>query len=84
MRNFLLVHDRAVKLIRQITTTPPKNGIPIFGYQHWSVMDNFDWTEGYAPHIGFIHVDHTTQKRTIKDSEYHYAKIIRTNGEGSL
>lgn len=55
--------------------------IPVLGYQHWSIMDNFEWTEGYAPRFGLIHVDYTTQKRTIKDSGYHYAEIIRTNGE---
>ena len=55
-------------------------GIPVLGYQHWSVMDNFEWCEGYAPRFGLIHVDYTTQKRTLKDSAYTYAEIIRTNG----
>jgi len=56
-------------------------GIPVLGYQHWSVMDNFEWCEGYAPRFGLIHVDYETQKRTIKDSGRHYAEIIRANGE---
>lgn len=56
-------------------------GIPVVGYQHWSIMDNFEWCEGYGPRFGLIHVDYKTQKRTIKDSGYHYAEIIRTNGE---
>lgn len=56
-------------------------GIPVLGYQHWSVMDNFEWCEGYAPRFGLIHVDYKTQKRTIKDSGYHYAEIIKSNGE---
>ena len=55
-------------------------GIPVLGYQHWSIMDNFEWAEGYDPRFGLIHVDYETQKRTIKDSGYHYAEIIRTNG----
>ena len=55
-------------------------GIPVLGYQHWSIMDNFEWAEGYGPRFGLIHVDYETQKRTIKDSGYHYAEIIRTNG----
>ncbi len=55
-------------------------GIPVLGYQHWSIMDNFEWAEGYGPRFGLIHVDYETQKRTIKDSAYHYAEIIRTNG----
>lgn len=56
-------------------------GIPVLGYQHWSIMDNFEWAEGYGPRFGLVHVDYTTQKRTIKDSGYHYAEIIRSNGE---
>lgn len=56
-------------------------GIPVLGYQHWSIMDNFEWCEGYGPRFGLIHVDYTTQKRTLKDSALHYAEIIRTNGE---
>ena len=55
-------------------------GIPVLGYQHWSVMDNLEWCEGYGPRFGLIHVDYPTQKRTIKDSGRHYAEIIRTNG----
>lgn len=56
-------------------------GIPVLGYQHWSIMDNFEWCEGYGPRFGLIHVDYKTQKRTVKDSGRHYADIIRTNGE---
>jgi beta-glucosidase len=56
-------------------------GIPVLGYQHWSIMDNFEWCSGYGPRFGLIHVDYTTQKRTIKDSARYYAEIIRTNGE---
>ena len=56
-------------------------GIPVLGYQHWSIMDNFEWCEGYTPRFGLIHIDYKTQKRTLKDSTLHYAEIIRTNGE---
>jgi len=55
-------------------------GIPVIGYQHWSIMDNFEWCEGYGPRFGLIHVDYETQKRTIKDSAWYYAEIIKTNG----
>ena len=59
-----------------------EEGIPVLGYQHWSVMDNFEWCEGYGPRFGLIHVDYETRKRTLKDSAYEYARIIRGNGEG--
>jgi len=55
-------------------------GIPVLGYQHWSIMDNFEWCEGYGPRFGLIHVDYEAQKRTIKDSARYYAEIIKTNG----
>ena len=54
--------------------------IPVLGYMYWSLMDNFEWAEGYAPRFGLIHVDYQTQKRTLKQSAYHYRKIIETNG----
>lgn len=52
-------------------------GIPVLGYQHWSIMDNFEWTEGYVPRFGLIYVDYATQKRILKDSAYEYRRIIR-------
>ena len=55
-------------------------GIPVLGYQHWSLMDNFEWAEGYDPRFGLIHVDFGTGKRTIKESGYHYKSIIESNG----
>ena len=56
-------------------------GVPILGYQYWSLMDNFEWSSGFTPRFGLVHVDYRTQKRTIKESAYYYKKIIETNGE---
>ena len=56
-------------------------GYPVLGYQHWSIMDNFEWAEGYDPRFGLLFVDYITGKRIVKDSAWEYKKIIDTNGE---
>ena len=55
-------------------------GYPVDGYFHWSLMDNFEWAEGYRHRFGLVHVDFETQKRTIKDSGWWYRTVIRENG----
>ena len=50
------------------------------GYFHWSMLDNYEWARGYAKRFGLAHADLTTLKRTIKESGYHYKKIIKSNG----
>lgn len=55
-------------------------GISVLGYQHWSLMDNFEWAEGYGPRFGLIHIDYKTKKRILKNSAYEYKKIIESNG----
>lgn len=57
-----------------------KEGIPFAGYFYWSLMDNFEWNQGYKYRFGLVHVDYVTLKRTIKDSGYHYREIIESNG----
>jgi beta-glucosidase len=57
-----------------------KDGIPIKGYFHWTLMDNFEWALGYAPRFGLVYVDFQTQKRTIKDSGVWFTQVIRKNG----
>lgn len=56
-------------------------GIPVLGYQHWSLMDNFEWSHGYDPRFGLIYIDYTNQKRTLKDSAFWYRDVILSNGE---
>ncbi len=52
----------------------------IAGYFHWSMMDNFEWTNGYKERFGLVYVDYPTQKRIPKDSFYWYQSVIRENG----
>ncbi|MGK5679471.1 GH1 family beta-glucosidase [Actinoplanes sp. URMC 104] len=55
-------------------------GVDLRGYFVWSLMDNFEWAEGYRKRFGVVHVDYTTQKRTLKDSAKWYREVIRRNG----
>ncbi len=55
-------------------------GVPVIGYQYWSLLDNFEWTCGYDMRFGLIYVDFVTKERVPKDSAREYARIIRENG----
>ncbi len=57
-----------------------EHGADVAGYFQWSVMDNFEWAQGYRERFGLIHVDYQTLARTVKDSGHFYAEIIRKNG----
>lgn len=68
-RRYLLELERAVA-----------DGVDVRGYFHWSILDNFEWTQGFKERFGLVHVDFATQKRTIKDSGSWYANVARTRG----
>lgn len=57
------------------------DGVEVGGYFQWSLLDNFEWAEGYKERFGLIHVDFETLKRTPKDSFDWYAQVIASNGD---
>ncbi|RPJ09541.1 MAG: beta-glucosidase [Spirochaetaceae bacterium] len=57
------------------------DGIPVLGYFHWSLMDNFEWNEGFKQRFGLVYVDFETQKRLLKDSAFWFKDVIRGNGK---
>jgi beta-glucosidase len=57
-----------------------RQGVPLRGYFAWSLLDNFEWSHGYSKRFGIVHVDYSTQQRTIKSSGGFYRDVIRSNG----
>lgn len=54
-----------------------RKGVDIRGYFAWSLLDNFEWAEGYAKRFGIVHVDYETQKRTVKASGKAFGAFLR-------
>jgi beta-glucosidase len=53
-----------------------EQGVNVYGYFYWSLMDNFEWAWGYHKRFGIVRVDYDTQERTLKDSAREYQRII--------
>ena len=69
LRNYLTQLHRGVS-----------EGVPVRGYFLWSLMDNYEWADGYAYRFGIHYVDFATQKRTPKMSAHFYREVIARNG----
>ena len=57
-----------------------EQGVNLRGYFAWSLLDNFEWNQGFSKRFGIVHVDYATQRRTPKASARFYAEVIRTGG----
>ena len=53
-----------------------EEGVDVYGYFYWSLMDNYEWAWGYHKRFGLVRVDYETQERTLKDSAIEYRRII--------
>ena len=75
-----IVNDEAridyFKQYLQALLKAKKEGINIKGYFAWTLMDNFEWAEGYKARFGLVHVDFNTQLRTIKNSGYWFRDFL--------
>ena len=68
LRNYMTQLHRAVA-----------EGVPIKGYFLWSLLDNFEWADGYEKRFGIVYVDFATQKRVQKLSATYYQEVILEN-----
>jgi len=69
LRDHLVAASRAIQA-----------GLPLAGYFVWSLMDNFEWAQGYSQRFGLHWVDYGTQQRIPKDSAFWYRNVIAENG----
>ena len=54
-----------------------ENGVNLFGYMHWSLLDNFEWDKGFWPRFGLAYVDYKTKKRALRPSAIWLAKVLK-------
>lgn len=73
-RRIAFYHDYLREIERAI-----KDGADVRGYHAWSLLDNFEWAEGFSKRFGLTYVDFKTQQRTIKESGQWYAKVAQAN-----
>ena len=59
------------------------DGVAVAGYFVWSLLDNFEWAEGYAQRFGLVECDHETLERIPKASYHRYREIIATKRPGN-
>jgi len=57
-------------------------GVPLRGYMLWSLLDNFEWGEGYSKRFGVVYVDFATQRRILKESGRWYAALVKAHQQG--
>lgn len=55
------------------------HGVPLGGYFLWSLLDNFEWSEGYSKRFGMVYVDYPTQRRIVKESGRWYADFVSSH-----
>ncbi|SFB19117.1 beta-glucosidase [Amycolatopsis marina] len=81
----VLDHDRVEFLQTHLRAAHSalEHGVDLRGYFYWSLLDNFEWAEGYAKRFGLVHVDYATQRRTPKLSANWYAGVVADNGLGT-
>ena len=68
VRNHLISLHRAIH-----------EGFDVRGYFLWSLLDNYEWAEGYAKRFGIVYVDYKTLRRIPKLSAHWYSKVIQSN-----
>ncbi|MEK7650043.1 MAG: family 1 glycosylhydrolase [Patescibacteria group bacterium] len=73
--------DRRTQFIKDHVTMMQKamrEGIDVRGYFYWSLLDNFEWADGFWPRFGLVEINYETQERSIRKSAWEYKRIIES------
>ena len=78
--------DRVNYLKKYITQVllAKKEGVKVNGYFIWTLLDNFEWAEGFHPRFGLVHVNFKTHQRIIKASGKWYSNFIGTSSKDAV
>ena len=68
------IRDHLVEVSRSIN----EDNVPVLGYFHWSLMDNYEWSSGFSKRFGLYEVDYSTGERIRRRSEDVYAEVCRS------
>jgi beta-glucosidase len=81
-----VIHDtRRIEYHRQYLQALARaiaEGADVRGYHAWTLLDNFEWAEGFSQRFGLAYVDFKTQQRTLKESGKWYARVAAQNHVG--
>ena len=55
-------------------------GVDVKGYLYWSLLDNFEWADGFEPRFGLVEMDYEKMEAKVRESAREYAKVCRENG----
>lgn len=87
MRDDSLQDEQRIEYIQQhllALEQAMRRGVEVAGYFYWSLLDNFEWAEGYAERFGLVYVDYATQHRTIKASGHAFRDFLHARAENDL
>ena len=71
--DFLKSHIEQIRMVKE-------QGVPVIGYLHWALTDNFEWAAGFAPRFGLVEMDYATGERKPRPSFAAYREMIRQSG----
>jgi beta-glucosidase len=81
-----VLDQRRVQYLREhihVLEQAQRQGVPLAGYFIWSLLDNYEWTDGYSKRFGIVYVDYATQRRIVKESGRWYAAFIKAQRQRS-